>query len=266
MRDGAGRALKGDGTEPDIAELLAALGPLSRMAVFLDFDGTLVDIAETPDAISVPAPLEGVLAGLLDATSGATAIVTGRAVETIQERLPGFSGPVAGGHGADVLLPGGRHHRHPVTGSDALIALIARVEKAAEATPGFLAEVKPTGAVLHYRKVPDAGDEARAIMEALATTYPEFELHPAKMAWELRPHDVGKDIAVERLMSGAPFAGRLPVMVGDDATDEAAMEIALSLGGTAIKVGEGATVAPHRLPDPAAVRALLTRWLSERPA
>ena len=266
MRGGADGALDGDTVGSGIAGVLSRLAPLSRAAVFLDFDGTLVDIAETPDAIDVPQRLHGLLNSLFDATSGATAIVTGRAVETIEDRLPQFGGPVAGGHGADLRLPGGTHERHPVTGSHSLMELIGRVQAAAQDTPGFLAEVKPTGAVLHYRQVPEAEGAAREVMEALATAYPDFELYPAKMAWELRPQGVGKGIAVERIMSRAPFAGRIPVVFGDDDTDEAAMKVALAAGGTAIKIGEGASAAPHRLPNPGAVHTLLTRWLAERPA
>ena len=140
--------------------------------------------------------------------------------------------------------------------------LARAVEALARQHPGTIAERKPTGVVLHYRRVPDL--EARLVsrMSDLAATHPGIELHRAKMALELRPDDIGKDIAVGLLRSRQPFDCKKAILFGDDATDEVAMRYLLDHGDLACKVGTGETGAPLRAKDPTELRAALWMWTS----
>ena len=242
-------------------DLVAALPPLHETAVFLDFDGTLVDLAETPDGIAVPEDLPDLLDRLTEVTGGALALVSGRSVGALEEFLPSFDGVIIGGHGAEQRIDG-LLETHPLAGSESLGQLTRAVEALARQHPGTIAERKPTGVVLHYRRVPDL--EARLVsrMSDLAATHPGIELHRAKMALELRPDDIGKDIAVGLLRSRQPFDCKKAILFGDDATDEVAMRYLLDHGDLACKVGTGETGAPLRAKDPTELRAALWMWTS----
>ncbi|RJK98983.1 trehalose-phosphatase [Paracoccus siganidrum] len=228
-------------------------------ALFLDFDGCLVEIAPTPDAVRVPPELPPVLSRLHDRLGGAVALISGRAAGDLRRFLPGFPGAVAGSHGAELSLPG--QPVRPVMAADGfdVARLQDRVRQLAAPHPALLVEPKPHGVVLHYRAAPDLGGWVTQAMIRLAGDYPMLALQPAKMAVELRPAGAGKDRALAGLMAQPPFAGRLPVYAGDDLTDEAAIAEAQALGGFGVKVGPGDSAARHRLPDPAAV----LRWLED---
>lgn len=236
-----------------------ALPRPARAALFLDFDGTLVDLAPTPDGIVVPPGLPHLLEVLSDRTGGALALVSGRSVEALSGFLPGFDGPMVGGHGAQLRLDG-QVTQHAFAQSDALRRITEAAQRFAAQHDGLLAEPKPTGVVLHYRGAPAREAEVLAFAGALAEATAGIELHDAKMAAELRPEDVGKDRAVAHLLGKAPFHGRVAVFCGDDATDEPAMRLAVALGGTACKIGHGDSVAPLRVARPADLLAALQLW------
>lgn len=239
-----------------------ALPSLSGLALFLDFDGTLVGLAPTPDAIRVPAELGMLLNRLSGETCGAVAVVSGRRLADLQGFLPGFDGPMIGGHGAERRIGGGVR-THPLANSPEVAAAAALLDRFASDNPAALVERKPTGAVLHFRRDPSLAGAAQDCALAVQNRYPAFELHAAKMAWELRPKGIGKAAAVADLMALAPFSGRLPLFLGDDATDEPAMQWCIGQGGSAVKIGPGDTVAPHRLADPEQALRLL-QALSEQ--
>ncbi|MEO1453556.1 MAG: trehalose-phosphatase [Pseudomonadota bacterium] len=235
----------------------------SRAAVFLDFDGVLVDLAPTPDAIDVPGGLPDLLARLGRATGGATAIVTGRAVADIRSYLPGVTGWLAGCHGGERARPGQSDQPHPLTGTGAVTEVQRAVTALASFGDAVVTETKPLGAVVHYRRAPELQDALERAAQAIAAAHSGFECHPAKMAFELRPRDVGKDRVVAEWMGEAPFVGRCPIYFGDDLTDEPAMDWVQKTGGIAVKVGEGDTVATHRVADPAGVLAALEAWVGQ---
>ncbi|MEI4485325.1 trehalose-phosphatase [Frigidibacter sp. MR17.14] len=228
----------------------------ARHALLLDFDGTLVEIAPRPDAILVPPALGPLLDALSRRLDGALAIVSGRSLAEIERFLPAFDGPVIGSHGAETRglprLPGGAGPRD-------LAALHARFAGFA-AEHDLLAEPKPHGAALHFRARPEAEPEVRAFVEAVLAGEPGLELQPAKMAFELRPKGATKDAALAAVAHLPPLAGRLPVFLGDDATDEPAIAWAARAGGFGVKIGCGESVAAHRLSGPAEVLG----WLAEQ--
>jgi trehalose 6-phosphate phosphatase len=233
---------------------------LATSAIFLDFDGVLVDIAETPDAIVVPDDLGDLLNRLSERTGGATAIISGRAAGTIEKFVPGYEGDIVGSHGAERRIGGGPTETHALAGSEQVEKIRGVVRSFAALDTGFLVEDKPCGVVLHFRRNPDLYSEANRFMESLLGHFPEFKIQQAKMAVEMKPADTGKVGSIRWLFEREPYAGRMPIYFGDDVTDEPAMEHCVEAGGLAIKVGEGETRANHRLDTVDEVRNLLAAW------
>ncbi len=228
-----------------------ALPRLSRAAFLLDFDGTLVDIAPAPELVRVAPDLADVLLRLRALCGDALAIVTGRPIAQIDEYLPDVPFAVAGEHGIAVrLAPGGAIQRPelpPVPPH-----WLVEGEKLATLHGGVRVERKATGFVLHYRANPQAGALLKLAADAMvAEAGGHFHVQSAKMAWEIRPHGIDKGTAVRTLMQHAPFAGRLPVFVGDDLTDEDGIQAAIALGGTGYRI-------PDDFDEPESVR----RWLT----
>lgn len=232
--------------------------PLSRLApaaLFLDFDGTLVDLAEAPGAIAVPSGLKPLLDRLAGRLDGRLAIVSGRAIDDLQGHLGASAAVLSGSHGAELLYADGR--RVPVSAPPGLAAAREAVRRFAAGADGLLVEDKPAGIALHYRLAPEREDSVGDFIEALAGRS-GLALQRGKMVAELRPVGTDKGAALRRLMAEPPFAGARPVFVGDDLTDEHAFEAAAALGGAGVLVGPArATAARWRLDDVAAV----TGWL-----
>ena len=223
----------------------AGLPPLPgpESALFLDFDGTLVEIAARPDLVVVPPDLPSVLRRLSSALDGALAIVTGRGLEVVRGFLPVPGLVVATEHGA-VLDP-------PDTASPPLPSPPAAWREAADrfaaAHPGALAEHKRHGLVLHYRLAPEAGEAARTLAETMAAELPDdFRVVPAHAAYEVRPRFADKGKAVHRLMARAAFAGRKPIFVGDDVTDEDGITAAYAMDGIGYRIPEDFSGQPAR--------------------
>lgn len=226
-------------------------------ALLLDFDGTLVEIAPRPDAVTVPHGLPATLDRLHDALGGAVALVSGRAVADLRHYLPDFPGAIIGSHGAELALPGQPLESVSTQGLDAIRDAVTAF---ARENPTLLLEDKTLSVVLHYRQAPELAPAVERFMGELAKGHPDFALQAAKMAWELRPAGADKGSAVAGLMRKPPFAGRVPLYAGDDTTDEAAMRVAAEFGGAGVKVGDGDSVAAYRLADPSAVAL----WLEGR--
>ena len=231
------------------------------VALFLDFDGTLVEIAPRPDAVRVEPGLVENLTRLRDRLGGALAIVTGRPVSQIDGFLAHAHLDAAGLHGVerrvDGALTGGRPEDHP-----ALRREVERLNAAAAALPGVLIEDKGASVAVHWR-LAGSSDAERAevlVRAAAATLGAEYRLQLGKAVGEIVPAQATKAVAIRALMALPPYAGRQPVFLGDDKTDEIAFASVTEDGGVAIRIGDGETVASRRLPDPAAVRALLASW------
>jgi trehalose 6-phosphate phosphatase len=130
-------------------------------------------------------------------------------------------------------------------------------EALATGLPGVRVERKPNAVALHYRQAPEHAPACRQALRRVLARHPALKLMEGKMVLEVLPRDIGKGHAIEAFLAEPPFAGRRPVFVGDDVTDEAGFEAVLRLGGVAIKVGPGSSLAEQRLDSAAAVR----RWL-----
>jgi trehalose 6-phosphate phosphatase len=231
-----------------------------RDALFLDFDGTLVEIAPTPDSVRPTTGLPSLLSVLECRLGGALAVVTGRPVEAVDGFL-GLGGlTVAGLHGRDRRLADGRRLREPVDAASVDVAR-TRLTALAGRLPGTLIEDKGESVSLHFRQAPEAAEAAEAEARAIeAESQGRLRLLPGKMVVELVPAGFDKGTAVARLMEMPPFAGRIPVFVGDDVTDEAGFSVVNRLGGLSVRIGQAArTEAQAVLDDVPALHGWLAR-------
>ena len=205
-------------------------------AVFLDLDGTLLEIAATPGEVLVSQRLLRVLASLNERLERAVALVSGRSIAEIDRliRLPGLA--VAGIHGGERRDASGRVHRLPADPriDDARRALAAFAMRHA----GLLLEDKGTALALHYRQAPGMEPAARAaVADALAASGAGFEVQAGKRVLEIKPAGASKGRAIELYMAEPPFAGRVPAFVGDDLTDEPGFEVVNRMNGYSVRVG-----------------------------
>lgn len=228
-----------------------------QTALFLDYDGTLVDLAATPEAAHPPQGLVALLQRLGAALDGAVAILSGRTVADIDRMLMPLQATVGGVHGAEMRMADGPLECLEAPGELAEIRTLCNM--LGNEIPALRIEDKGQAIAVHFRAVPTAEARVgRALQAALATSR-DLELIHGKMVYEVRRPGMHKGAVLQRLMQRAPFRDRIPLMIGDDRTDEDAFAMALQLGGSAIKVGDGETVATARLADPDAVRHLLAR-------
>jgi trehalose 6-phosphate phosphatase len=233
------------------------LGP--GCALFLDFDGTLVDIADRPDSVVVPPTLVRTLQGLQACLGGALAIVSGRPIEQIDGHLHPLVLPVAGVHGAERRTAQGLRvqadlpplHR-PLEAAEALASRHA----------GLQVERKRGSIALHYRLAPELESMCLAAMQEAVDGSPGLTLLKGKMVLEAKPSSVSKGHAIEAFLQEEPFTGRRPVFIGDDVTDEVGFAAVQRLGGLGVKIGPGASAAEARLADASAMRSALDAALA----
>jgi trehalose 6-phosphate phosphatase len=230
---------------------------LDGAALFLDFDGTLVELADTPDSIRVAPHLPLLLRRLADRLDGRLALISGRAIRDLERHLPCDGIALSGSHGMEVRLRDGS--LVPLAKPLGLDEARARVSAFAAGQNGLLLEDKPFSVALHYRKAPDRAAEVRAFMAELAGET-SLQVQAGKMVVELRPPGADKGDALRALMAEPEFAGARPLFVGDDETDEDAFRAAAALGGGGVLVGPARlTAASWRLGSVGAVAG----WLEE---
>lgn len=226
-------------------------------AFFLDLDGTLIDIAQTPDEVVVPPELPGTLTRLASRAGGALALVSGRTIGTLDRLLAPARLPAAGIHGAEMrFADGGRQTLAPPV----LDAVRLYLSELAARHPELLVEDKTVAIAVHYRPRPELRAELEAALAAIVSADPGLDLQPGKMVFEVRPAGADKGLALARFLETPPFAGRRPLAVGDDLSDEHMFRVAADRGGLAVRVG-----ADHR--ETAAAACLndtqsLRSWLS----
>lgn len=234
-----------------------AIAP-QRDALFLDLDGTLVEIAPRPEAVRLKEGMASLFSRLHQCFGGAFAIVSGRPIDAVDAILMPACLPVAGLHGLEVrpAATGAVERAAPLS---SIAVLRERLDAAGLADGGVFVEDKGQALAVHYRAAPGREAEVLQTMRRLTADLADLSLLEGKMVVEAKPKAVDKGTVVRSLMAHAPFAGRRPVFIGDDVTDEDAILAVQALGGIGAKVGPGTSAARARLPDVAAVHALLTR-------
>jgi trehalose 6-phosphate phosphatase len=231
-------------------------------ALFLDVDGTLLDIAERPDEVDHHQIDRALVEGLQRAAGGATALISGRSLAQLDAMFAPLVLPAAGQHGFERRDARGRRHRHrfPV---ETLAPAKEQLRDFAVRHPGVVLEDKGASVALHYRLAPQLEQAALdAMRSASAPLGAAVHTQAGKMVWELKPAGADKGTAIDEFMREAPFAGRKPVFLGDDVTDEHGFLVVNRLGGHSVKVGSGESAARWRLADPQAAHAWLREWLA----
>jgi trehalose 6-phosphate phosphatase len=240
---------------------------LDECAVLLDIDGTLLDLAPTPREVWVPPGLSRTLNRLLEKTSGALALVSGRSLNDIDLIFAPEQFPAVGGHGAEMRLTTDNEavatHAPPLDKE-----LKRRLAAIAKLSPGILLEDKGYSLALHYRLAPHA---EKAIYEAVSLIRADLpnapiEVLPGKCVCEIKHSGFNKASGVIELMSHAPFRGRRPIFIGDDVTDESVFAIMPDFGGLSFSVGRRAQGVADYFDDPSEVREWLARLVGDEAA
>ena len=248
-------------SDPVSAGDLPAPRPIDpeRDAIFLDFDGTLVEIAATADAIHVAPYLQALLDELRGRVGGALAVVSGRPVADIDHFLAPMRVAAATKHGRERRLADGTR-LSPDGGVPIGDAARRRLEAVVARWQGAQIEDKGDGLAVHFRAAPEAEAAIREAAEAaVAASDGALDLLPGKMVVELVPAGEDKGTGIAALLEQAPFRGRVPVFAGDDVTDEAGFKTVLEQGGLAVVVGERR---PSAAPAALATVRDCHRWLA----
>lgn len=238
----------------DVADLLCP-----SCALFLDFDGTLVDLAQQPEDVVVPPSLVATLRDLHAYLGGAVAVISGRPMEQLDAFLAPLRLPMAGVHGSERRAADGTLSLHATYPLD-------EVQRAAQALadqhPALRLESKRGSLALHYRQAPQLEALCLDTLRAAVEASPGLTLMRGKMVVEAKPGGASKGMAIDAFMHEAPFAGRQPVFIGDDFTDEVGFTVVQGRGGMGVKVGGGASAAWHRVESPAALRQELAQAMA----
>jgi trehalose 6-phosphate phosphatase len=252
--------LQAEPTEQDRAILHPERLRLSSddIAIFLDIDGTLLDLAPTPLDVMVPDRLQSALANLKANIDGAIAFVSGRPIGEIDRIFSPLKLPAVGGHGAEIRhSPEGPVVRSRTASlSDTLRAEFTEIVRLA---PGLLIEDKGYSVAIHFRQAPHIGGK---VMEHIATICRNeqctgLEILPGKLVVEIKPAGYSKGTGLRELMTVSPFQGRTPIFIGDDVTDDAAFAELPNYGGIGFSVGGAMPGAAFNFDGPQDVR----RWL-----
>lgn len=237
--------------------MLPNVDDIGRFAIFLDFDGTVAELADRPDAVRVDAATLRLLEALAETADHALAVISGRDIDVVDRMLHPLVLPVAGVHGLQRRDAAGRLHSTASEPSE-LGSVVDAIREAIGGEPGALIETKTGAVALHYRLRPELERRCRDIVESIVRSRPDLELLRGKMVFEIRLHGSDKGDVIEAFLDEEPFIGRTPIFAGDDVTDEVGFAIVNARGGVSIKVGESTTLARFR----AANRGELHAWLT----
>jgi trehalose 6-phosphate phosphatase len=239
--------------------LRQALREPDRWALFLDIDGTLLDLAPTPDSIVVPEGLPSDIQAFSRNLGGALALVTGRALDYADALFRPYRFPIAGLHGAEIRGADGQSIHVPA--SPDFERLKHAMMREAESMPGVLVEDKGSAVAAHYRLAPQFEEQLRERMQYYSQAAgPDWALQIGKFVFELRPSRASKGDALERFLGSPPFLDRLPLALGDDLTDESMFAVANARGGHSIRIGRpnASTCAQATAESPAHIRQALS--------
>lgn len=229
----------------------------ARHALFLDFDGSIVDFAPTPDTIVLRPGTIALLDNLSRRLGGALAVVTGRHISDVDRHLAPLLLPASGVHGREFRPRPGDERDDPVTAE--IEQARQRLRVAVGSDDRIRLEDKGTALVLHYRAHLEQRGRAEAFAADAVRGLDTLHVLAGHAVFEILQRGITKGRALRRFMRRPPFMGRIPVFVGDDATDEDGMRAAAAEGGFGLKIGPEDTVAAYRLPDTAAVHNWLSR-------
>lgn len=230
-----------------------------KHALFLDFDGTLAPLQDDPETVALPRDGAAVLVSLNHAVNGALVLISGRDIRDLSQRTPAELWR-AGGHGLEICKPG----ELPSTTRETVpTGVMGAVESITGSIEGVRIEDKGPVLAIHFRQNPAAEQQLLNALTDLANDTDGYKAQHGKMVIELKPLRANKGAALAAMMQDPPFAGRIPIMVGDDTTDEDAMRAATDAGGYGIKVGAGETCAEYRLADTKTVWEWLRRVVNE---
>jgi trehalose 6-phosphate phosphatase len=250
---------------PETVPAPHALVPhLGETAILLDIDGTLLDLMPTPREVWVPPGLSDTLNRLVERTSGALALVSGRSLNDIDLIFAPDQFAAIGGHGAELRLsPDGEavaSHAPPMDKE-----LKRRLAAIAKLSPGILLEDKGYSLALHYRLAPHAEKAIYAAVSLIRADLPNapIEVLPGKLVCEIKHSGFTKASGVRELMMHEPFRGRRPLFIGDDVTDESVFAIMPDMDGLAFSVGRRARGVNGHFDAPGDVREFLARLLDD---
>lgn len=238
--------------------MLPAIDDLSRYAIFLDFDGTLVDIADRPGAVRMDASMLRNIERIGRKVHRALAIVSGREIAVIDRLMQPLELPIAGVHGLERRDSTGRLHK-AATNGPVFAAIGKTIDEAIGAEPGILLETKSGAIALHFRLRPDLEARCREIVESVTRDHPDLAMLHGKMVFEIKLDGANKGTAIEAFLHEPPFAGRTPIFAGDDVTDEAGFAVVNARDGLSIKIGTTRTAAHYRAADIDEFRGWLDR-------
>jgi trehalose 6-phosphate phosphatase len=208
----------------------------SNLALFLDVDGTLLEIEDHPSDVWADPSLVAMLANIATGLGGAMSLISGRQIADIDRIFAPVRFAAAGAHGSEL-------RQHPddsvaITQSSLPAPLIARIRTFVEQNPGLLLEEKRGGVSLHYRRAPQLEEQCKSFVQGLLPDIgKDFRLIAGKMVLELAPADHNKGAAITEMMRREPFMGRRAVFVGDDVTDEDGFRAVNGMDGITIRVG-----------------------------
>ncbi len=234
--------------------------PSPSWAYFLDVDGTLIELADTPDAIHVDYLLLALIDDLHQKVGGALALISGRSLTDLDHRLKMPWLPIAGQHGLERRDNFGNIHRHSISPISSELFL-ERLAPLMARHPGIHIEHKGTTFAVHYRREPHLGSYLHRLLKGMVLQMEGLQVQPGKRVLEIKPSGYDKGSAIEEYMTQPPFAGQRVVFIGDDLTDEHGFAVVNRLNGYSIKVGAGRTCANYRLNGIESVRSWLAKLL-----
>jgi trehalose 6-phosphate phosphatase len=225
-----------------------------QVAILLDVDGTILDVAATPQGVVVPASLVRTLGELHARTNGALALVSGRLIEDLDRLFMPLKLPCVGGHGIEMRIS----EVAPIQRRRAELSALLKTQVAAAGAvdPRIIVEDKGSSLAVHYRLAPERGPLIKNKIAAILDRAPgeKLEMLCGKAVVEIKPANFNKGVAVCELMKSAPFAQRIPLFVGDDVTDESVFAVMPALGGFGYSVGREMAGVAGIFDDPQDVR------------
>jgi trehalose 6-phosphate phosphatase len=230
----------------------------TAIALYLDIDGTLLEHEPHPEGATCDPPLRQMLRATTQRLDGALALVTGRSVAMVDRLFAPLGLPVAGLYGLEHRMSANAAIETAHEPAD-LAAVAEALESRFGTVEGVYFERKGPVLAVHTRAAPQIFPEVRAAAkEALARLPAGYRIVAGNAGLEFLPLDALKSAAIRRFAESVPFAGRMPVFIGDDVSDESGFDYVNANNGVSIRVRPaGPTAARHTLPDVAAVR----RWI-----